>query len=284
MRMTPIFGVDITSDKHNETINGSEFITRTASKAKLEEYESKQEGLEQTLEKSRIPLWLQIVKALSGLYFLIVLAATAKAGFEKALQNAPGLLISAAVCGLLWLILQVVSKGKEKKVLKDEDAEQQTKELHADFASIHEELEVPGDAVDVDILAFRYKQKNGEIRPHASGLQTTPYVNVNVKMYATADEVCLADLESVYTIPKFEIRGITTVGKRISVPSWNKDEDPRSGVYKPYKMTVSNMGDVFFKPYHILEICHEGQTFGLYFPCYELETVEKITGVRAERA
>ena len=283
MSLIPIFCVDVTSDKHNETVNGSEFVTRTASKAKLEEYESKQEGLEQTIEKSQFPLWLQIVKAISGLYFLIVLAATAKAGFEKALQNAPGLLVSAAVCGVLWLVLQVVSKSKEKKVLKDEDAEQQTRELHADFQSIHEELEVPGDAVDVDILAFRYKQKNGEICPHASGLQTTPFVNLSVKLYATADEICLADLESVYTIPKFEIRGITTVKKRISVPSWNKDEDPRSGVYKPYKMTVNNMGDIFFKPYHILEIHHEGQTFGLYFPCYELETVEKITGVRAER-
>lgn len=283
MSMTPIFCVDITSDKHNEAVNGSEFITRTASKAKLEEYESKQEGLEQTIEKSQFPLWLQTIKGICGLYFLIVLAATAKAGFDKAMQNAPGLLVSAAVCGVLWLILQVVSKGKEKKVLKEEDAEQQTKELHADFEAIHKELEVPGDAVDVDVLAFRYKQKNGEIRPHASGLQTTPFVNLGVKLYATADEVCIADLESVYTIPKFEIRGITTVGKRISVPSWNKAEDPRSGVYKPYKMTVNNMGDIFFKPYHILEIHHEGQIFGLYFPCYELETVEKITGVRAER-
>ena len=280
--MKPIFCIDVTLDKNNEIVNGSEFITRTASKQKIEEYENKQEDLEQTVEKSKLPLLLRIIKYLCGLFFLTVLAASVKAGFETALKNAPILVMSEALCGILWIILHFVSKGKEKKVLKEENAEQQSKEIYEDFKNIHNELNVPDDAAGVDILHFRYKMKNGKIRPYVSGLQTTAYMNVSVKMYETNDALHIADLENVYSFAKSELKVITTVNKRISVPTWNKDEDPRKGSFKCYKMTVSDMGDVFFKPYYILEIEHESQIFGIYFPCYELEIFEHLTGLKAE--
>ena len=143
-------------------------------------------------------------------------------------------------------------------------------------------MNVPDDAAGVDILHFRYKMKNGKIRPYLSGLQTTAYMNVSVKMYETNDALHIADLENVYSFAKSELKVITTVNKRISVPTWNKDEDPRKGSFKRHKMTVSNMGDVFFKPYYILEIEHESQNFGIYFPCYELEIFEHLTGLKAE--
>jgi hypothetical protein len=71
------------------------------------------------------------------------------------------------------------------------------------------------------------------------------------------------------------------VNKRTSVPTWNKDEEPRKGKYKQYKMTVNSYGNVFFKPYYILEIEKDNQTFGIYFPCYELSTIENLTGLTA---
>jgi hypothetical protein len=107
-------------------------------------------------------------------------------------------------------------------------------------------------------------------------------MNVSVKLYETNDALHIADLENVYSFAKSELKVITTVNKRISVPTWNKDEDPRSGSFKRYKMTVNNIGNVFFKPYYILEIEHESQIFGIYFPCYELEIFEHLTGLKAE--
>ena len=280
--MKPIFCIDVTLDKKNEIVNGSEFITRTASKQKIEEYENKQEDFEQTVEKSKLPMWLRIIKYLCCLHFWIVLAASAKAGFETALKNAPILVVSGALCGILWIILHFASKAKEKKVLKEEDAERQSKEIYEDFKHIHNELNVPDDAAEVDVLLFKYKMKNGKIRPYVSGLQTTAYMNVSVKMYETNDALHIADLENVYSFAKSELKVITTVNKQISVPTWNKDEDPRKGSFKCHKMTVNNIGDVFFKPYYILEIEHESQIFGIYFPCYELEIFEHLTGLKAE--
>ena len=277
--LIPLFCIDVTSDKNSDRVNGSEFISRTASIETMEEYENKQERLEQTVEKSKLPIWLQILKFVCGIFFLIILASTVKAGLDTALKNAPILVLVGAVCGIIWLVLYIVSKIKEKKVFTQENAEQQSEEIDEDVKSIRCELDVPSNAVDVDVLGFRYKLKKGEIQPQHIGLQTSAYINVNVKIYATSDELHIADLQNVYSFDRSEISGIRMVNKRISVPSWNKEEDPRKGIFKPYKMTVNNTGDVFFKPYYILEIYHGGKLFGLYFPCYELETFKKLTGL-----
>lgn len=281
--MKPFFCIDVTADKHNEAINGIEFITRTASEQKVQEYEAKQEGLDQTMKKSKLPLWMRVVSYLCGLYFMMVVAATIRAGFEKAMQNAPWMLMSAAVCGVVWGILLLAAKIKASKVLKQEGADQQSRDIDKDFGQLQQELEVPKDALDVDVMVFKYKLKKGEICPRAFGLQTTPYINASVKMYATQDELYIVDLDSVYTLEKYELRRITTVNKRISVSGWNKEEDPRQGSFKPYKITLNNVGDIFFKPYYILEIERDFVRYGIYFPCYELEVMERLTGLKADK-
>lgn len=277
----PLFSTDITFDKKNKTINGLEFITRTASKQKIEEYDHKLENLNQTIEKSKLPLWLQIIKLLSGWFSIIMLFSCIGADFKTAWKNASVLIIIGVFCGILWIILHIVSKSKEKQVLKEENAEKKLEELSGDFISIQDELNVPGDAAEIDVLSFRYKLKNGAIRPCAIGMQMTLYFNTIVKIYATPDELHIVDLENVYSFPKSSIKSIITVNKRICVPTWNKEENPTKGKFKPYKMTVNNVGHVFFKPYYILEIEKEGEFFGVYFPCYELDTIENLTGLTA---
>ena len=275
----PLFSTDITFDKKNKTINGLEFITRTVSKQKIEEYDYKRENLNQTIEKSKLPLWLQIIKLLSGWFSIIVLLSCIRAGFKTAFKNAPSLIIIGVFCGILWAVLQFVSKKKEKVVLKEDDADYQLEKINQDLLLIYNELGVPSDTIEIDILAFKYKLKDGEIRPYTHALQTTPYFNVGVKIYADDEQLHIVDIESVYSIKKTEIKSIITVNKRISVPTWNKDEEPRKGKYKQYKMTVNSFGNVFFKPYYILEIEKDNQTFGIYFPCYELSTIENLTGL-----
>lgn len=279
----PIFCVDITTDKENEVINGSEFITHTASKQRLEEYESKQEALEETVNKSQIPFWLRIVKPLMGGFFLIVMLATVRAGLETAWKNAPALLLSGVLCGVLWLALHLFSKAKEKRVLEEEGAEEQSHEIRQDFKSIHEEMGVPSTAVPVDVLGFRYKMKNDKLIPQALMMQPTPYINVEMRLYASEGAFHLADLEHVYSFRQAEVKRIVTENRRISVLGWNKEEDIRDEKYKPYKLTVNNMGCVFFKPYYVMEIERDGELFGLYIPSYELEIFERLTGKIAQK-
>ena len=103
-----------------------------------------------------------------------------------------------------------------------------------------------------------------------------------MKLYRRDNFICLADLNNEYSFHISEFKTIRTVNKRISVPLWNKEEACNEGIYKPYKITVNNIGDRFFKPYHILEIEHEAEIWEISFPCYELPLFEQITGLRAE--
>ena len=87
--------------------------------------------------------------------------------------------------------------------------------------------------------------------------------------------------ENVYSFKKSDIKSIITVNKQISIPTWNKEEGLRSEKFKPYKLTRNNVGNIFFKPFYILKIEKDGQSFGICFPPYELNEIERLTGLTA---
>ncbi len=286
--MKPIFCVDITTDKKNETINGSEFITRSSSAQKLSEYEEKQENFDQTIEQAKLPLWMRIVKYICGLFALIVLVGVFRAcleddiTFRQALMNAPFLIIGGCISGVIWVVTYILSVKKEKRVLEEQKVEEQAQAIDLNLQALYSELNVPIDATSVDVLAFRYKIQDDKIVPKSVGLQSTPYLNLDLQVFFDNDCLHLSDIAHVYSFPRTELKAIQTVKKRIAVPSWNKDEAPTKGRFKPYKMTVNNMDMVYFKPYHILVGEHDGETYGIYFPCYELDVFEGLTGLKAE--
>lgn len=284
--MKPLFCIDVTENKKNEEINGRELITATAPQVHAERLENKQEELEQTLEKSQLPAAVRMIKFLCGCFGAIVLCAVVKStysnGFAQAWKNAPVLILAGVICAVAWVVLQVISKTKEKRVLEERGAEETAAAIQKDIESVYESLGVPFNAPTVDVLMFRYRIKDGEPVAKEMGLQTTPYLNLEVRLYVDGDALCVADLENVYTIPRAALKRMRTVKKRIAVPVWNKEEGPDQGSYKSYKLTVSNMGDVFFKPYHVLEFEHEGESWGIYFPCYEKDVFEAVTGLHAE--
>lgn len=137
-------------------------------------------------------------------------------------------------------------------------------------------------AVDVDLLTFRYKRQKDKIVPKEIGLSTTAYFNPEMKVYAEDDRLYLVDLEHKYAFERAELTAIRTVKKTIMLLDWNKDTHPAEGRFKQYKMTVDQYDQTHLKPYHILELTHNGEQWGIYFPCYELPIFEALTGLKAE--
>lgn len=285
--MKPIFGIDITLTKKNEVVNGNEFIIKTVSKQKMDKFDAKQENLKKTVEQSKLPLWIRIVQSLCCFWGVIVFAGTMNAlgdvTLTQAFQNAPVLLVSGIACGVIWGVLHFWAKSKEKRMLTEQDAEHQVAKIDIDINAMYDELGVPHNAYYVDVLSFRYKVKNDKITATAVGFQTTPYINFDLRMYITDDHLYLANIENLYAFKLSDLKTIKTVNKRISIPTWNKQEEPTKGEFKQYKLAVNNLGDIFFKPYYILEGEHNGETFGIYFPPYELATFEKLTGLSATK-
>ena len=282
--MKPIFCIDVTENKDNEAINGEEFVTGRVSKERSDKMEDALDRALETEEKAKLPLPYRIVQWLCGIAGAICAVAIIKAlpdvGIATAYQNAPAVFYIGGICIALWLILFLMSKKKEKEVLDDTTVRNAEEELNANSKAIYDELGVPEGAESADILVFSYKNKGEELKVKSNGF--FEYMNLDAKVYIQNDCLCITDLETVHALPLSSLTGIRTVKKRISVPSWNKDVDYNKGEYKQYKMTQNDAGFVFFKPYHILTLMHEGEEYGIYFPCYELSLFEKLTGLAAQ--
>ena len=284
--MKPLFAIDVTEDKKNEVVNGSEFITKNASVQNTDALEDNQEELRQSIKKSQLPFWLQIVMYILGMFALLVILNVISNGFDigftQVFRNAPILIIAGFLCGIAWLVLYLYSKKKSKKVLQNENVDKQIEDIEKDFDKIYNELGVPSDAINIDILMFRYKIKNGEVKLH-TGMQNTQYINLEVKAFTDGKYLHFADASDLYSFDLAELREIKTVNKRISAMNWTKEESPRKGEYKQYKIMVNTEYGytVSYKPYYILEGEHNGEKYGIYFPCYEINALEKLTGLKA---
>ena len=161
--------------------------------------------------------------------------------------------------------------------MQNETTQQTFNDIQEASKNLYRDLGVPSDALNVDVLMMRYKVKNNEVAPVATGL--CDFINLETKVYVKDGQLCISDIEHTYALPLDGMRCIRCVSKRVSIPSWNKKIGFDQGIYKPYKMAVNNMGILFFKPYYILECEIYGEVWGLYFPCYELPAISSLTGL-----
>jgi hypothetical protein len=284
--MRPFFGIDITTDRNNENIYDEEFIVQRSSPELVESHDKAIERLEKTENRAKLPFALNIIKSISICFALIVFLSTVRAisddiPFAQAYRNAPYLYWIAFFCVVVFVFLKIYEKRNERNVINSDEAAHDAKKLSEYTDIIYEELSVPEDARDLDILFFHYKVKNGEIKPCEKGIMPTPYVNFAVKAFTDNDILYLASLDIKYAIPLSLISRIRTVKKRISILGWNKDIGINEGIYKQYKLTNSNLGLICCKRFHVIEINHNSETYVIYIPDYELPQIEQLTGLKA---
>lgn len=286
--MRPFLGIDITNNKKNDELNCEEFSVAKPSQAMTQALESSVEELDGLVEKSKLPLPLRICRwvfgGVGGILTVGLIDAVAEGiSLSKAYSNAAWLFWLAGGCLVLWLVLVLIGHKKEKNVLESESGERTINKVDRIAEGIYMELGVPKDATDVDVLCFKYKLKDGVPVAHTVGLESTAYINVEMKAYTKDEQLYLVTLDNKFAFPLRELRRIQTVKKSVKVPEWNKEIEHNKGQYKAYKISVDDDTDgVCFKPYHILELEHDGETWGIYFPCYELPIFQTLTGLSAE--
>ncbi len=240
-------------------------------------------------EKASLPLWLQIVKLIMQFLMIVTiggfLSGVIKAlgngkTFAEVLNNGWWILMVGGISAIVFLTLHFFEKKKVKTVVESEELEileNHSKGLHFE---IMESLKVPQDAPQVDFFAHPYKLSRNGKKKNAGGMSA--YVNLYLYAYREEDRLCIADMGTVYAVPLAGLKGIVKIEKTATFSSWNKEEPYNKGAYKKYKITVNNYGTLFVKPYYSLQFIADGEEFELLFPPYELETLEKLTGLTAE--
>lgn len=286
--MKPFLGIDITENRKNQQSNGSEFRIAEPSPTLVQAFHASTDKTRELLHSSRLPAIIGFVQWLCGtfsaLFAIALLRALAGGGIspKEAYENAPRLFWAAVCCLLVWLILKVLRRKREQDVLSKDESQTAFSSLFSVWDAIFAELSVPDNAQEIDILMFFYKTKTGHIKVCDRAGIRAPYENHWFKIYKDTENLYLANLEGKYALPLSSLRGIRTVNKRIRVCSWNKDDAPTKGKYKQYKLSLDGYGCIRCKPYHILEFFHNGKTWGIWFPCYELPVWETMTGMKAQ--
>ena len=214
--------------------------------------------------------------------FLPVLIDGFSVTLRLAVQNAP-LLLALAFLSLIGGCVVLLLSSRRRDSVTEADAEAAINALDTQVRRSYDELGVPAEAVDTDVMFFRYTMKNGEPVVKSPGLQFTTHFNLNLKAYRTENALMLAELECLYAFPFSELQSIRRIDARASVHSWNKEVAPNEEPYKQYNLAVNgNFGSVHFKHYYVLTLVREGEEMGIYFPPYELPVFERLTGLRAE--
>ncbi len=285
-RMKPIFGIDITENKGETRMNGEEFVVASVSEEQARRFDQSLANAAAVQKSAELPSPLRFIRTICGLAAIGIAAGIVKGlgkvSLSQGFRNAPGLFIGGGVCLIAWAALTFAAYGRMKRVMATDKAEASSRAARADKEAIKRELNVPASAMSVDVLAFHYTVTYGSILPKRVDASPTKFVNLDVSAFIRDDQLCLCDLESVYAFPLSDMIGIITVNQRVSVPYWNKETAPTKGEYKQYRMTVNAVGCVFSKPYHILVFEQNGVRYGIYFPCYELDVIENMTGLRAQ--
>lgn len=286
--MKPLFCVDITENKNNDHLNGCQdgILVQTPSDMLKRSLDRAVEQAQATANRAQLPLLLRVVWGVCGLaalmMALIVLKSVQSISFAQVMRNAGWLVIAAVVCAAVWAVLTVLSRRKEKAVLSSEEGVRSFSKLETAQKVIFDELGVPEDAAKADVLVFRYKVKDGQIKPREQGMDSTPYMLTWLRLFADQENLYLADMNGKYAFPRSALRIIRTVKKHIRFSGWNRDDRPESKWYKMYKLWTDQQGCVHCRWYHILEIALDGETWGIYFPPYERPAFEKAAGVKVE--
>jgi len=274
--MKYVFGVNITDDKDNLTVDGQVFVGKTLPTEMSESIEKCLENSESLQNKAELPIWIRIIKLLTGFLscFLVVGVANGlmDVPIRQAYENAPYLFYLIAISAFIWIVLHFLSKSKIKNVENSDEFIRNVNYAKEVLSNAWEVFDIPTDAKEVDILTFFYKFKKGKMKTvNVKGYQT--YVNFVSKVYVKEGALYIVDIEQEWVIPLDCIKGIKKINKRINVPDWNKEIPYNKGEYKKYNITSNNIGFILFKPYYALSIESQKEEYELFIPPYEKDVI-----------
>lgn len=281
--MKPFYGIDRTTLKKNTFHEGDCFIAATVSDMTRQSYERALQSAAKELEATKLNPVLRGLKTVCSWItlfgFLSTIRALRNVTMAEAFENAPFIFWLMGGCGVVWLVLTILTNRKAKNVMEGEGFGQSTRRLEGEIDRVFRELQVPEDAKQVDVVQLTYRWKNGTVKISTTGSETTPYTNVSLRVFRREDVLCLADLENRYELPISAMRRLKMVKKPLVIQGWNKEEKLNDPFYKPYKLTMDNYERVHTKSYGLLELNHDGVDWALWLPPYELNYISALTGL-----
>ena len=233
---------------------------------------------QETMEKnvrSVLPRELLIIKTISMVLALIfgsgILRALVKVTLVQAYHNAPAFFWIGGAAALIWLGCLLYERTQVNRLTEDG---QLSAELESRAEHVRSYLDVPEDTAGIDVLSFRFQQDESGLRFRGKA------ANSPVELYRQGDTLCLFDGLCIYSLP---LEGASLHVLKLGVPvdgaTWNKDEGPDDKKYRKYGVTLYQTVQLGLSFCCALDIVQGGESYRLLFPAYELDTMQRLTGL-----
>ena len=281
--MKNVFGYPYSKDG-DTPCDGARFVTNRADAALKKEIDDVFGKVLETGSKASLPGWLQTLKLICYVGAAIVVISLLRNLGDLTLAemygNAPAIFYGGGVCIVLWAALHIAEKARYKKVESTGEIDRTTEKMEQLDRRSEELLGIPHDRKAVDVLSFRYIEKNGKIKIKEELF--SKYSNNEMKLFRDNDDLCLADLECVYSFPISGFKKYVLKKKKADMDEWNKDVPFNKGQYKQYKITANDYDTIFCK-YYALQFADVFGEYEIFFPEYELEAFKSIVDVPVEK-
>lgn len=250
----PIFCTDKNRIDENDAMGGREFLAKTVSPPLRKDLRYCDEQIAKAAKKLTLPTGLRLIALFClGFGIPMVYAALSSVKLERedlwVFLTVGVAFLAAAGAIAFWGLL------RKRKMLNSREREDLAVAAEKARINAQKELGVPSTAETAEVLTFFYKIKKGRVTPVYYG--GAVFSLVELRLWRDGQNLYAADLEQVYAFPLASLRRLTGVEKTIYIN--------RVPLHRHY----------------VLEIRHQGQDYGIYFPSYYLETVKKLTGLSA---
>ena len=265
--MKNVFDINIEKDGYD----GKAFLSRQVSLDLQDKIEQASVNFMEEEQKSQISLPLIIVEIICMIIVFGVLRGVIEIGISKMFSNAPFLAIGGIVAALVWLAIWLHGRKKEKNLFQYMEEENILEDIEKWEKLAQNELEMPEDKIETDVLAEAYEMKKGKKKPLFKPVTGNPEFN----MYFKEDTLCFADMTEEYSVPLEDITLIKRVKENVTIEEWHKEVDRKDPKYKKYKIATNNYG-LLLKGYYSIQIQSMWGEFEIQMPDYEEEAVMMI--------
>lgn len=261
--------MDFTDIKDGEKvfINGKDFMSEEIDDSLVGEYESELNNLKKFLTP---PKGSSAIKGISGWAAVIsgfILCFNIEVFYPENFFN-KGLLLKSCFFFslLLWIVLFIVVSKRIDANVKNTEYKEKKDKLNGIIGRIKEQLGIPEDAAEVDVMRYAYKMKKGR-----ESLTCLGYYNSLYYIFAKENCLCISNLKCKFSFPFTQVTGIHKINKKIPFLYWNKLEPYNDRKYRKYKIIRNNIGVYYCKPYYALQLNDAGKEYEIFIMPYDLE-------------
>lgn len=257
--------------------DGERFVTARLDKSLSRAVDEAYAKADKAQENATLPFWANAVAWLFFIVFaivaVVVLRAASELGFAEAFVKLPLWLPIVGAAGfVVWLVLKLIEYRNGKKDEETGDYDRALESLASINQAANDMLGVPPDYATVDVMAYYYKPAKGKLDGE--------YLNEDMKLFSKDDELCLADIDSVYSFPIKDFVRYYLGSEMLPLAIWNKEENYDEGEYLQYgiKTKYTDMACLCYS----LQFVSGSEVYEIVFPEYELEHFQKLVDVPVE--